>query len=282
MLPLFIKHPFFACFAFVLLASCTMDDKPITEADITGNWLVVSSDPQYNGDEERDIYLAQKDSIIGPRGLKLISIKAKGIFQQLDSTYNTPGSWLYNNKNQQFFVNNAGPGFRAFSGRVMGCKEDTMSIEEKVSLPGASFPVVWHFKKIVADSPANYLFVPANNQWRIRPTATEDEATLRKKLSVMFHYYSVYFNLVSREANYFSPKRVLLPIKYYQHGVGMRDYEMVDNFKAIFYSEEDARRAYDLVAGTMKLVRRFPTGKDFVEEYALYFEKLEKAVMSSE
>jgi hypothetical protein len=275
-----MNHRLYTCIFFVLLlSSCTTEEKPTTEADITGNWLVVSSNPLYHDDEERESYLAVKDSIVGLRGLKLISIQPRGIFQQLDTTYGSPGSWLYNSRNQQFFVSNAGPGFTAFSGRVMGCRDDTMGIEERLNLPDASFTIEWHFKKITADSPAHYLFLPANNQWRIRSAQPEDEAAIKKKLSAMFHYYSLYFNLISREANYFSPKRILLPIRYYQHGVGMRDFDKIGNFKAIFNNDADARTAYELVEKAMKAEKRFPSGKDYVEEYARYFGKLEKAVV---
>jgi hypothetical protein len=273
-----MNNRLYTCIICIVFMACGAEEKEVTESDLTGNWLVVSSSPQSERYEEAKLYAAMKDSLVGPRGLKLISIQPQGIFRQIDSSYASPGSWLFNNKNHQFFINNAGPGFHSFSGTVLGCRDDTMSIEEKLKLPTGPLSVIWRFKRIPADSPANHLFAAAGNQWRIKPTAPEADAVLKKKISDMFHYYAVYFALVSREADYFSPKRVLLPIKYYQHGVGMREYEMAANFRALFYNEDDARKAYLMVANAMQTDNHFPSGKDFVDEYARYFTQLEKAV----
>lgn len=274
-----MKYKRYIPLLFFFFVSCGSYDKTITGKDIIGNWLVVSSEPQF--DEtimiQKEDYQSLKDSLIGPRGLKLISIMDKGLFRQVDSSYALPGSWLFNEKTRQIFVNNAGPGFKSFSGYVQGCYKDTMSIVETLNLPIHPMTVIWHFKKIT-ESPEADLFAPANNQWRIKPNHPEDDAALRKKVSDMFHYYAVYFTMVSREASYFVPRRVLLPVKYYQHGVGMRDYATADNFKALFYNDEDARKAYDIVEHAVRIEKKYPSGKDYVDEYALYFGQLEKAL----
>ena len=263
----------------LLLASCSGNEqKPVTENDLVGNWLITDADPQYKNSEERQYYLMAKDSIRALKGLKLVSIKNNAVFQQSDSMNTFPGSWLLHAKQQQLFINNGGIGFSNFTGTVR-IDKDSLLLNEKMELGPVSIAVLWHFIKVPPDSPANYLFVPANNSWRIKPGHTEEEDRMRKRLSAMFHYYSVYFTLVSKEADYFSPRRVLLPVRYYQHGVGMRDMDAVDNFKALFFDEADFKKAYEMVGNAIKSDQHYPRGKDFTEEYAAYFAQLETAVL---
>lgn len=271
-----MKNRTLRCLAIALLMSCTgNEEKTVTEKDLVGNWLITDADPQYKTSEERQYYLMAKDSIRALKGLKLVSIKNNAVFQQADSINAFPGSWLLNIKQQQVFINNGGTGFSNFTGLIR-IDKDSLLLNEKMDLGPVSIGVLWHFIKIPADSPANYLFVPANNIWRSKPSHTEDDDSMRRRLSLMFHYYAVYFTLVSREADYFSPRRVLLPIRYYQHGVGMRDMDATDNFKALFFDEADFKKAYDMVSNAIKSEQHYPRGKDFTEEYADYFLKLEK------
>jgi len=148
-----------------------------------------------------------------------------------------------------------------------------------MDLGGDSLVIVWHLKKIPEDSPANYLFIPANNAWRIRPGQPEDTVSMRKRIAAMFHYYGIYFRLVSIEADYFSPKRVLLPIRYYSHGVGLRTPDDIKPFRTLFYNDADVNKAYEMVHAAMRLDRNYPKGKDFTDEYASYFMQLEKALL---
>jgi hypothetical protein len=263
---------------FSLLTSCADEERLVTENDLAGNWLITEAEPQYKDDYEKQFYVMARDSIRALKGLKLVSIKKNAIFQQADSINAFPGSWLFNSKTQRIFINNGGIGFTNYVG---GIKIDgnTLLVNEKLDLGPVSVGVVWHLKKVPADSPAAYLFIPENNAWRVKPNHREEDETMKKRLSSMFHYYSIYFTLVSMEADYFSPKRVMLPIRYYQHGVGMRDLDMADNFKALFFNEADFKKAYAMVEQAIKSEQLYPSGKDFTEEYATYFRQLERAVL---
>jgi hypothetical protein len=273
-----MKNTAFIYILSILLTSCVDEEKLVNDSDLMGDWLITEAEPQYKDDYERQFYVMSKDSIRALKGLKLISIKKDAVFQQMDSLNVFPGSWLFNSRKQQLVINNGGMGFSNYIGLVKMDKA-ALLINERVELGPVTLGITWHLKKILSDSPAAYLFIPANNAWRIKPAQPEEEGVMKKRLSSMFHYYSLYFTLVSREADYFSPKRVMLPIRYYQHGVGMRDLEMVDNFKALFFDEADFKKAYTMIELAIKAEQRYPSGKDFTEEYAAYFRQLESVVL---
>ena len=92
----------------------------------------------------------------------------------------------------------------------------------------------------------------------------------------MLLYYSLYYEIVSKESAYFSQSRVFLPFKYYQHSMGLRAFSDKSNFSYFFYTTRQAEQAHNILSGAMyKLQNKtFPSGKDFVIEYAMFMEQL--------
>ena len=68
----------------------------------------------------------------------------------------------------------------------------------------------------------------------------------------MLLFYSGYFQLISEEASYFMPMRVHMPLKFYQHAIGAKDFKPDSRFVTFFYSEEQARMAYELLKAAIK------------------------------
>ena len=90
----------------------------------------------------------------------------------------------------------------------------------------------------------------------------------------MLLYYSDYFKLVSKESSYFLVPRVPLPFRYYQHGIGVRD-TMYPSFVNVFYNEEDAKKAHEILATTVaQLQGQFEWDENFVVEYAKFFRRM--------
>jgi hypothetical protein len=74
----------------------------------------------------------------------------------------------------------------------------------------------------------------------------------------------------------FSPLRVFLPFQYYQHGVGLKEFWPYDSFVNNFFDVADAKKAYDMIKLAMMKIEDdpFPSGENFVIEYARYFERV--------
>ena len=108
----------------------------------------------------------------------------------------------------------------------------------------------------------------------------ETEDQLRKRVKAMLRYYSLYYAIVSKESTYFSQSRVFLPFQYYQHSMGLRPFNEKSNFSSFFYTTQQAEQAHAILAGAMKKIRHksFPSGEDFVIEYAMFMDKLAEQV----
>ena len=207
-------------------------------------------------------------------GLKLVTFTEDGKFIQVDSIFEKPGAWAMDSL--LLNIRSEGKGFARFAGRFAGVVNDTIMITEFVRLGDEEVKLVWHLKKIPNSSDAAELFVPANNWWRKRPDKSESEDELRKRLIAMLQYYSEYYELVSKESIYFSPLRVFIPFSYYQHGIELKSFWPYDPFTQNFFNVSDARRAYEQLNAAIKKIEDdpFPSGENFVIEYAKYFERL--------
>ena len=97
----------------------------------------------------------------------------------------------------------------------------------------------------------------------------------------MLLYYSQYYKVVSAEASYFIGDRVLLPFRFYQNAVGLKPFDPLGKFAGFYYDEEDARKAYGFLDRSMDIINKegYPSGKDFVVEYAMVMESLAKQVL---
>lgn len=243
------------------------------EKGIAGNWLILYPKHELANTRQYEAYTrAVQDSIVSLLGLKLLSFHGDGSFVQLDSFWKEKGRWHFNPESKSIFIRNAGLGLDFFKGMLMDIRNDTMRIVENVDLNGEMVNLTWHLKRV--DDEYQDLFRPELNAWRKQEVS--DTAALRMRLQSMLKFYSGYYKLVSKESSYFLGSRVFLPFTYYQHAIGLRPFDAESNFARVFSSEQEARRAYDLLSRAVEKqkARRFPSGKDFVIEYAEYLERL--------
>ena len=235
----------------IIFASCKQEGKKKLHQVVEGNWFVVYPDDNLLTEKQDDIYAVIQDSITDLKCLKLISFKAGGEFIQIDSAANK-GKW--GTKDNEFvMVNDGGNGFENFKAQFSSYSEEdsVLKITETVRVKGENLRFVWNLKRLETGERAK-LFNEKMNSWRNRPPAPETEEQLSKRLSQMLLFYSGYFQLISEEASYFMPMRVHMPLKFYQHAIGIKDFKPESRFTSFFYSEEEAKMAYNLLTASIK------------------------------
>ena len=267
-------------FIILLFSSCTFWQKKETNfsESIKGDWLILYPDHDQLNTEQRKIYGQSQDSIITLFGLKTISFKENGSFLQTDSIFTQIGKWHFNTENNKLFIRNGGKGLDFFQGSLRTIKKDTMQIVEDISLNGQSMQITWYLKRITDKKPLT-LFAEEENWWR-KKSGNETDPHLKKRIKAMLAYYSLYYEMVSKESAYFSQARVFLPFRYYQHSMGLKTFNERSDFSQLFYNTRQAEQGHAVLAGAMDKLKHesFPSGKDFVIEYAKYIGRLAEVI----
>lgn len=267
-------------FIFLLFSSCTLwqtNEINLSEA-VKGDWLILYPDHDLKNDEQRKVYGRAQDSILGLLGLKTISFQEDGSFLQTDSIFKTAGKWHFNSENNKLFIRDGGKGLDFFRGNLLDIKKDTMRIVENISLGGQNIKVTWYLKRIT-DKKRSVLFSENENWWR-KKTDSETDLQLKKKVKAILAYYSLYYEMVSKESAYFSQARVFLPFRYYQHSIGLKVFNEKSDFSQLFYNMNQAEQGYAILSQAMDNLKNesFPSGENFVIEYAKYINHLAEAI----
>lgn len=263
--------------SIIIFSSCGFwqqkEEVNLSEA-IKGDWLILYPDHELKTAEQRKIYGEAQDSIVSLFGLKTISFNDKAAFLQTDSIFRPAGKWHLNPENNNLFIRDAGKGLDFFQGNLISIKRDTMQIVENISLGGQVIKLTWFLKRIT-DKKNSLLFNPGENWWR-KKIAGETDTQLRKKIKAMLAYYSLYYEMVSKESAYFSQSKVFLPFSYYQHAIGLKPFNEKSNFSQLFYNTQQAAQAYTILSEAMDNIKGepFPSGENFVIEYSKYMKQL--------
>ena len=268
-----------ACIIFVF-SSCTFWQKK--DADlaktIKGDWLILYPDHDLRNAEQRKIYSGAQDSIVNLLGLKTISFQDGGAFLQTDSIFSANGIWHFNTANNNLFIRNAGKGLDFFQGNLAGIENDTMRIVEIISISGKQIKLTWYLKRI-ADKKRAALFGKDENEWRKKiGNATNEQ--LKNKVRAMLVYYSLYYEMVSKESTYFSQSKVFLPFRYYQHSMGLKPFNETSDFSQLFYNTQQAEEGYGILSAAFDKLKNqpFPSGKDFVIEYSKFMKQMAEVI----
>ncbi|MBK6935851.1 MAG: hypothetical protein IPH18_02415 [Chitinophagaceae bacterium] len=264
----------------ILITACKQEGKKKLHQVVEGNWFVLYPDDNLLTAKQDEIYAEIQDSITDLKCLKLISFKEGGVFTQLDSVANR-GKWGTKD-NEYVIISDGGNGFESFKALFSSYSEDdsVLKITETVKTKGENLRFVWNLKRLESGERAK-LFDDKMNNWRNKPAAPETDEQLRKRLSEMLLFYSAYFKLISEESSYFMPMRVFLPMKYYQHAIGMKDFKADSKFVSFFYSEEQAEMAYRLLTATIKGsdFDEVKGGKSYTREYSQMLKIMAKTLV---
>jgi hypothetical protein len=259
--------------------------KQLTETEklqktLIGNWLVIAPDHHLKSGEQKWVYSQKQDSIVQTKSLKLISLSKHGIFRQVDSK-DKKGRWGTTEDNR-VFIEKGGTGFQDFNADFKDYKNGLLLLSEFIEVDDEKIEVVWNLKKVSGKTESK-LFDNEKNQWRIKPTLPETEKQMKQRLSVMLQYYSDYFSLVTKEASFFIPARVILPFNYYQHAMGIKPFDENSDFAGLFFSKEQAGQGWRHLKTTYNVLKdEFPKKKNYVEEYAAFMEMMANQLRRNE
>ncbi len=266
---------------FLLLTQLSCGTSAPAEKDlrktIIGNWFVLYPHDELKNEKQEKIYAEIQDSLTALKCLKLISFSEEGVFNQIDSI-NIKGRW--GTKDDEYVrVTGGGRGFDDFRITYEGFEGRVLKLTEIVSSGGEKLKFVWHLLKI-DNGDAAKLFEPADNKWRIKAARSETDAELKSRLSQMLNYYSIYFKLISEESSYFIPGRVVLPLKFYQHGIGMKFFDDKSVFASLFFSKEQAKLAHIYLDAALRNSKFDGEElKSYTSEYSQMLKKVDEQLM---
>lgn len=264
-------------FAF-LLNACNEKNLADPQAVLPGNWFLLYPDEDLQTREQEAVYAETQDSLTDAKCLKLLRFTEKGSFHQQDSIGIT-GNWKI--KEQDVIqVFGGGEGFERFQTKFTGYDNDILKLTETVNTRGQKLELVWHLLRIEKGK-EKALFDEAKNKWRIKAVKEESDAEVRERVKQMLVYYSVYFDLIADRSTYFMPSRIVLPLNFYQHGLGVKTFNPESKFARLFYSTEQAKFASYVLEGAMKKAKfNFKDNSSFSREYARMLEEMAKLVGS--
>jgi hypothetical protein len=256
----------------IIFFSCNSpSEKDKIHNDITGNWFVLSEDHDLEDGNQTRIFGAIQDSLIAGKCLKLVVFAEDGSFQQLDAP-DAKGRWAVSPA-QELYVAQGGKGFETYKTKIISYHDKILDLSEIIHVEGETIKLTWSLKKMNSNS----LFTDKRNTWRKRSTHPETGAELKQKLAMMLNYYSDYYELVNKEVSYFIPSRIMMPLKFYQHAMGVVPLDPESDFAKFFYNKEQSEEAYGYLKKTVyKLGNLFPEEGDYVDEYAAYMKIVAK------
>ncbi len=256
-------------FFFTLVSLCCNEaaEKKGLHSKMVGNWFVLFHEETVMSEKQEKLYAAVEDSLELLKNLKLVSFSEKGAFKQLDS-FVTEGRWGTKDE-QVVYVNDGGKGFENFRTEFERYGDEVLELSENINVQGEKIKLTWHLLKI-EEGPELELFETAKNKWRSVPTKEETDPELKERLAQMLQFYAAYFKLIAERSSYFIPARVPLPLRFYQHAIGIKPFDKESNFVKLFYSPAQAERAFYLIKDAINKSKfDFPEKNSYSEEYSL-------------
>jgi hypothetical protein len=258
-------------FAFATCQSKTEEAR--LKETLEGDWLVLVADHQLENEDQRQIYGKMQDSVVEAKCLKLIRFFENGNFQQVDYPEVT-GKWAIS-PDLDIYMGNGGKGFDYFKVKYLSYRDKQLQLRENLHTQGETIKVDWYFKKLTN----GILLDKSRNEWRKKPTAAESEKEIRIRLGKMLDYYSRYFELVADESSFFIGKRVILPLRYYQHAMSTVPYDPESDFAKLFFNPAQSEQAYGYLKSMVYgLGNKYPRDKNYVIEYSRYLKQVGEAI----
>lgn len=260
----------------LFIVSCSSDSTKSPDLILPGNWIVLYPKDELQTRKQEEVYAKVQDSLTALKCLKLLRFSEKGAFNQQDSI-NITGNWGMKEEGV-IQVFDGGRGFDRFHSRFSGFDGRVLKLTEMVETQGVKLKLIWHLLRIDKGY-ATGLFDTDKNKWRVKPAKEETDKEVRERLIQMLEYYALYFRLIAEESSYFIPGRVILPVKFYQHGIGLKPFDEESKFANLFYSVEQAKFAsYTLGGAIGRAEFNFKDNSSFTKEYVQMLEELAKEV----
>jgi hypothetical protein len=254
--------------------------------NISGVWLLTKPDFIADTYVQEQVLERYRDSLEAAHDLKMVACDADHGFWQL-TTYDqkTPGDYRF--LDGQLVFDNGGRHFNPLKGWVF-VDADSCTISLKQVLRFAktdSISVDWILRPVLDDSLLMVLQNDRIRKWLRKPDSSEALPTIKLRVENMLRFYGAYMRSLSSVTDYFRNDGVPLPFNFYAHGLGFKKLSETPAMANYFFDEANTKMAYavldkafDRTAG----IKKYPDGKDYTEEYGLFFIMLADAIKSVE
>jgi hypothetical protein len=175
----------------------------------------------------------------------VIHLFEDNVYSELDgSGIFTSGRWDQREDNNLILTDNRS------GNKSLDRKEERSQKEKFESLQMTKDGMIHKYRKTSSplrrykDDP----FYPDNNDWRMKPSAPENDEALKKRLAAYFKHLSLLLKAAKeRESQVVSFEYSQGCVKIYNGGIGIHSWSIVpDEWKDTFYNEEDAQKAYGI------------------------------------
>ncbi len=249
------------------LGSCKLTGtKRASNQVLTGHWLILYPKNQLENEAQEKLFAQLQDSIMRPMGLAMINFTKDNTFYFSDSLFGKKGKWGLTGNT--LVIEKAGAGFNYFNGEIVKIEKGIMQVVQQLRLGNENIQLTWHIKKINETSAYFKLFDSSTNWWRHAPAAPENLKDLQKRTSAMCAYYADYFAMIEGAADYFAPRRILMPLNFYQHAIGVKRYDSAHAFTRFYYNSSNAQQANNLLEDGIRGLWPVERGENYVVEYA--------------
>ena len=107
------------------------------------------------------------------------------------------------------------------------------------------------------------------------PSAPETDEQLRVRVKHCLAFYALYFKAIyANQLNQFKPAAVGMPIRFYNGGLRLANYEENRPWKGLYANEENAKKAHRQFRKAIKSVRYYPELGDLILEYSVIFQQM--------
>jgi hypothetical protein len=109
-------------------------------------------------------------------------------------------------------------------------------------------------KAMAHKRPGEDPFYPANNQWRVRPLASESNQQIRQRVRQFVHFYALfYWDCYRKSETELSFGGLPCCFEWYNGGIGMQTQGELDKrWIRCFYSDDQAYKGYEMLASILE------------------------------
>jgi hypothetical protein len=169
------------------------------------------------------------------------------------------GKWSYDDRSKLFTLKNADQTQDEYKVAAIG-PDDMIVINSEINSV-TKLRFIGSGKKYANknDDP----FYIENNRWRIRPSGSESDEQVRKRLKECLHFYMLFYrdNLARQEAM-ISFYGLPTCLRWYRGGIHMvKKADLAGNWFQCFYNKEQAMKAYKMVEDVIMKKYNWPKEK---------------------
>lgn len=162
---------------------------------------------------------------------------------------------------------------------IVKTTDSTLTLSRRIDTKNGATDVLFACKRI---DPEKYngkdLSTADLNSWRNKPIAAESNEQLAKRITSLLNYNHIYILSISNSpSDYFNTKRFHLPFRYYNGGMGLKDFDSTTSFSQLFFNGADAKKGYDILKESFN-VRDYPKEKDYMLAYAAFMKGMAEVI----